>query len=360
MVFVVFIVAIIIIGFVVKKIWDCCIKKDEEKTTSDYLIQGGTDVILASLPTFSDSFLQLLYDFFQVPKTATDDGPSLWWLIVIGFILIAIGVILIIVDASAKYVVLNMPGTIHHTIEDGMIKALKTKKYEEIEISTAKSQEEMQRISQAQANKVLDDIERQMGRFNSQTRCRRCFTGMAPIPFIIYAGTKHKGNDIKYYLEFNKATQQYLKLKNDKSFPKLHKPAVDTVDADEIVVAVSTTARITESNIKQFGKPVYCLSLDETKDNAVFSKRQLDDYVNETVTFISGMCTKNSNIVRVDLILATQACFAYAFGKTLVLMQNRVPQIVSYHYVAPSYKVGLIINGNSAGQIVKVKDRKDV
>ena len=65
-------------------------------------------------------------------------------------------------------------------------------------------------------------------------------------------------------------------------------------------------------------------------------------------------------VLNVHLLLATQACFAYAFGKSLVLMQNRVPQIVSYHYAAPSYKVGITINGSSAGRIEKVKEVQNV
>ena len=109
-------------------------------------------------------------------------------------------------------------------------------------------------------------------------------------------------------------------------------------------------------NTSQFNMPVFRLSIEAPKDNAIFSKRQLDEYVNETVTFISEVCKKNSNVVRVNLLLATQACFAYALGKALVLMQNRVPQIVSYHYIAPSYKIGLIINGVTAGQIVKTQN----
>ena len=351
-----FIVAIIIVGILVKKVWDLCTSKDEEKPTSDKLIEGGIAVILASLPSFSDSFLQFLYNWLQVAKTVEEGGFSPRWLFGLGLLLIVLGFILKFVDASAKYVILNMPGTIHHTKEDGMTKALKTTKFEEIEISTAECQVKMQKMSQTKATAIIGDIQKQMDNFNRKAHLKRCFTGMAPIPFIIYAGTKHRGKDIKYYLEFDKATQQYTKLNNDKKFPALLKPAINTVAETEIVVAVSTTALINEANTRQFNLPVISLSLVEPKDNAIFSKRQLNAYVNETVTFISEVCKKNSQVKRIHLLLATQACFAYAFGKSLVLMQNRVPQIVSYHYMAPSYKVGISINGSSAGQIVKVNE----
>ena len=353
--FIFFIVIIILIVLLVKAVYDLFCEKDEEKTTSDKLIEGGITVILATLPSFSDSFLQFLYDWLQIAKTVEKGGFSPCWLIGLGLLLIAMGVILNIVDASSKYVILNMPGTIHHTKEDGMLKSLKTDKCDEIETNTTNCQAEMQKLSQTKTTAILGDIQAQMVRFNRETKSKRCFTGMAPIPFIVFAGTRHRGSDIKYYLEFDKATQQYSKLNNAKEYPILNKSTITTTTSEEIVVAVSTTALINAANTGQFNLPVFNLSLNEPKDNAIFSKRQLNDYVNTTVTYISDICKQNSQITKVHLLLATQACFAYALGKLLVNMQNRVPQIISYHYIAPSYKVGIVINGSSAGQIVKVQ-----
>lgn len=354
-VYIAFIISIVVVGLIGWLLWKLFWKKDEETPASDKLIAGAVDVILATLPSFSDTAMQFLYDLFQIEKTATESGLSPKWLIAIGLVLLVAGVILKLVEASAGYVILNMPGTIHHTKNDGMLNALKIQNCEEIETNTANCQSEMQRLSQTRANAIIADIQTQMTRFNTMSRSKRCFTGMAPIPFVIIAGTKHKGRDIKYYLEFDKATQQYIKLSNDKQFPALNLPSISAIEAEEIVVAVSTTALINDANTSQFNLPVFRLSLTEPKDNAIYSKRQLDNYVNETVTFISEVSKKNSQVKRVHLLLATQACFAYALGKSLVLMQNRVPQIVSYHYIAPSYRVGIVVNGSAAGQVVKVQ-----
>lgn len=355
-----FIVVAILLGLLIKVLWDLFLDKDGEKTTADNLIAAAVDVIIASLPSCSDSILHFLYNWLHIQKTVGEEGFSPRWLIAIGLLLLVVGVILKVIDAAASCVILNMPGTIHHTKADGMLKALKCQNCDEIETNTANCQTEMHRLSQTRANAIIADIQNQMERFNREAKSKRCFTGMAPIPFIIYAGTKHRGSDIRYYLEFNKATQEYTKLNNGKKFPKLLRPTINAVEATEIVVAVSTTAIINETNTSQFKLPVFSLSLEEPKDNAIFSKRQLNAYINETVTFISEVCKKNSQIKRVHLLLATQACFAYAFGKSLVLMQNRVPQIVSYHYTSPSYKVGITINGSSAGQIEKVKEVENV
>lgn len=329
------------------------LSKDDEMSIADKFLDGGLTTILITLPTTSDAVLQFLYDLFKVPKSVTDAGLSPRWLIVIGIVFLFIGSILKIIDLTANYVILNMPGTIHHTKEDGMLKSLKAKHCDEIEASTENCQAAMPKLTQNKANGFLRDIQLQMNKFNDQTKNRRCFTGMAPIPFVIYAGTKHRGRDIKCYLEFDKATQQYLILNNNKKYPKLQKTEIGHVNSNEIVVAVSTTASVVEANIRQFNMPVFNLSLEEPKDNAIFSKKQLDDYVNDTITYISEVCKQNSNINKIHLLLSTQACYAYALGKNLVLMQNRVPQIISYHYIAPSYNVGIVVNGVAEGKIIK-------
>jgi hypothetical protein len=350
----VFILIFIVVGIIVKFLWETFFANDEEKAVYDKLIEGGITLILATIPSFSESLLQFLYDFLNVEKSVAINELSPWWLVALGLLLLSVGVILKIIDASAKCVILNMPGTIHHTKDDGILKALNTNNCDEIKISAANCQTEMQKISQTKVNAVLSDIKLQMDRFNRMSNYKRCFTGMAPIPYVILAGTKHTGSDIRYYLEFNKATQQYTKLNNEKKYPKLIKSEIVTIDTNEIVVSVSITAVINDTNTKQFKMPVFNLSLEKTKDNAIYSKKQLNEYVDDTVTFISEVCKKNSNIARVNLLLATQACFAYALGVALVLMQNRVPQIVSYHYVAPSYTTGIVINGRESGHIVKV------
>ena len=347
----VLIIAIVIIG--IFKLIEFFFANDD-KDISDKLIEGGIALVVATIPSFSDKLIQFLYDFLNVEKSVVIDELSPWWLVGLGLLLLSVGIILKIIDASAKCVILNMPGTIHHTKDDGMLKALNTNNCDEIEISTTNCQAEMQKISQTKVKAVLGDMQLQMDRFNRMSNYKRCFTGMAPIPFVILAGTKHKGSDITYYLEFNKAIQQYVKLNKEKKYPKLIKPEIVSVNAKEIVVSVSTTAVINDTNTNQFKMPVFNLSLKETKDNAIHSKKQLNEYVNDTVTFISEICKKNSGITKVNLLLATQACFAYALGKAFVLMQNRVPQIVSYHYVAPSYTTGIVINGRESGQVVKV------
>lgn len=346
----VLIVTLIIIG-ILKLIELIFVNKDRD--ISDKLIETGLALILATIPSFSDKWIQLLYDFWAIEMTDPKKDLSPWWLIALGVVLLIVGIVFKYIEASAKYVILNMPGTIHHTKDDGMLKALKIKNCEEIEISTTNCQAEMQKISQSKVNEVLNDIQRQMEHFNRQSNQNRCFTGMAPIPFVVYAGTRHKGNDIRHYLEFDKETQQYVKLNNDKKYPKLLRPEISTINTKEVVITVSTTTEINGTNTSQFSMPVFNLTIEETKDNAIFSKRQLNDYVNETSKFILEICKKNSDITKVNLLLATQACFAYALGKVLVLMQNRVPQIVSYHYIAPSYKMGMVINGGEAGKIVR-------
>lgn len=347
------IIAAIIIWLFIKAIFYLYCSNEEE-TISDKMISGGIALLGATVPSSFDPILKFLYDFLRIQESEAETGVSLWVLIALGLLLLIIGIVLKILDSKAKYVILNMPGTIHHTKMDGLLKPLRISNCEEIETSTSGCQIEMPKLSQTRANDILKDIQLQMERFNRQSHCKRCFTGMAPIPFVVYAGTKHRGNDINYYLEYNRATQKYTKLNGEKHYPALHKPVITAVNTNEIVVKVSTTARVNEVDTRQFKTSVFSLGIEDPKDNAIFSKRQLNEYVNETVTFISDVCKNNSGITRVNLLMATQACFAYALGKALVQMQNRVPEIVSYHYIVPSYKVGLVVNGNSSGKVIKM------
>lgn len=352
-VYVILIIAAIIIAWVVKLLLHVLRFSGEDKPISDKLIEAGIGLVLATIPSFSDKVMQFLNALLRLSDTLPESSIQQGWLIGIGLFLLFLGVCLKIKDSTTPYVILNMPGTIHHTKDDGMQKSLNATKCEEIEVSTAGSQSEMQKLPQSKLNGILKDIELQMNRFNREKGKKRCFTGMAPIPFIIYAGTKHEGNDIKHYIEFDKSTQKYVKLNNVKSYPQLIVPKTDcSSSVSEIVVSVSTTARITEADTKQFNLPILNITLDKPKDNAIFSKKQLNDYVNRTVTAISELC-KNNDITTIHLLLATQPCFAYALGKSFITMQNRIPQIISYHYIAPSYSVGIIVNGKSRGNIVR-------
>ena len=349
--YVILIIAAIVVALIVKLIFSVFHCLDDDKPVSDVLIVAGVELFLANISSFSDKVIQFLYTLLRLPEPILESSIQPGWLIGLGGIMLVLGIYFKIKDSSTPYVILNMPGTIHHTKDDGMQKSLNATNCDEIEVSTASSQAEMQKLSQSKLNGILKDIDLQMNRFNGKTRCKRCFTGMAPIPLIIYAGTKHKGSDIQY-IEFNKSKQQYEKLNNEKSYPKLILPTTSNISSEEIVVSVSTTARITDTNTRQFKKPVLNITIDEPKDNAIYSKKQLNDYVDKTVTFVSKVY-KDYNISKIHLLLATQPCFTYALGKSFITMQNRIPQIISYHYVAPSYIVGIVVNGNSRGTLVR-------
>ena len=79
-----FIVVAIVLGLLIKVLWDLFLDKDGEKTTADNLIAAAVDVIISSLPSFSDSVLQFLYDWLQIQKTVGEEGFSPRWLMAIG------------------------------------------------------------------------------------------------------------------------------------------------------------------------------------------------------------------------------------------------------------------------------------
>lgn len=72
----------------------------------------------------------------------------------------------------------------------------------------------------------MAEIEEQVNAFKNETiERKRGYTGIAPIPFIMYAGTLLERGEINYYYEFDKIdTNDYYKLehKKNKKYSKLN------------------------------------------------------------------------------------------------------------------------------------------
>lgn len=250
---------------------------------------------------------------------------------------------------------LNMPGLTNHNAKANHIFEPIGREGQEILLETDCDQTTMANLTKQSLKSIIKQIQDKVSEFSNKDGIK-CFTGMAPIPFIIYAGTKHKRNDISYYLEYSRSGSKYLALNNNQTYPALQLTPITTTDGSEAVIAFATTADITEVNIQQFRCHVFRAELCETCNNAIFSLPQLYDYVDTLLIYIENIHKQNPNLIRIHLLCSTQTCFAYHLGTKLVNMSNRLPQLVSWHFISshqPVYTVGLIITGSEAGQIVK-------
>lgn len=190
------------------------------------------------------------------------------------------------------------------------------------------------------------------------------YTGIAPIPFIVYAGTFLNRVKIDEYYEYDKIkTKTYYTLKYKKilsKYPEL-KDCTNFSNFDEnkseIVVAVSLTRRITDSQLNQFidRANVIKIEVDNPNDNIIKYKQQLDDYVNFIMDKFEQLTREYPNTTKIHFVYSGQSCLAFEIGKRCV-DSTRIPQVISYQFENQNqikYPWGMVINGSHKGDLVR-------
>ena len=216
---------------------------------------------------------------------------------------------------------------------------------------------------------ILEEIKEQVNAFKNETiEGKRGYTGIAPIPFIMYAGTFLEREEIDDYYEYDKIdTKDYYKLehKKNKKYPKLNlKTNLEEIDVNKsnIVISISTTRNITDTQLKQFDEEcnIIKLEVDKPCDNKIRYKEQLNEYVNSVFDTIEKISQKLNNIKTVNIVCSSQSCLALEIGKRSV-DTTRIPEITSYQFENQSdikYPWGIVINGKNKGKLIKVEDVK--
>lgn len=227
------------------------------------------------------------------------------------------------------------------------------------------------RLDNESSECILEQIEEQVNEFKSETiEGKRGYTGIAPIPFIMYAGTFLEREEIDDYYEFDKInTKNYYKLeyKKNKKYPKLKlKTKLEDLDMNKsnFVIAISITRNITDKQLKQFEEKfnIIKLGVDEPYDNKIRYKEQLNEYVNSIFDLIEKTSQMFNNIKSINVICSSQSCLALEIGKRSV-DTTRIPEIISYQFENQSdikYPWGIVINGKNKGKLIKVEDVKEV
>lgn len=216
---------------------------------------------------------------------------------------------------------------------------------------------------------ILEKIEEEVKAFKNETiELKRGYTGIAPIPFIMYAGTFLEREKIDEYYEFDKTdSNDYYKLENKKtkSYPKLNlKTKLEDLDTNKnnLVIAISTTKKITDGQLEQFADEcnIIKLEVDSPYDNTIKYKKQLNEYVNIIFDTIEEISQKLNHIKTINIVCSSQSCLALEIGKRSV-DTTRIPQIVSYQFENQSdikYPWGIVINGRNKGNLINVEDVK--
>jgi len=334
-------------------------KTSKDVSISNAIIVTGLGMFSTSIPkTFTDFVLLLLGKSVQ-------NGINPYVKMICGFILLIFGMYYR-KNLKEKTYVLNMHGLISRDISDeSAIKELKLADYKVKEqIIDFIPYFNKGRIDAQMNDFICSHVEKDVNKFTSKiTDNVGCFTGMAPIPYTIYAGTFMEDANIKRYFEYDgrPGKKVYYELKNatkkqkKKGWGKLktYFPNEINAQSSEIVLAISISHMISDDNLCQFdGKDIVRLQLDNTDDNVIRFKEQLDEYSYKICQFINKELDKKyPKLQKIHLVASIPSCVSIEIGKSFGLKQNRNINIVSYHYVrgsSPQYKFGIYINGENA------------
>lgn len=355
-------IVLLFVLFVFIVVYEIFKKSSTELSTT--MMLSGVGLVTAAFPGFKEIILSICAKIFEIKVSVEDNYMS----IACGSLLIFFGWFLR-KDIKERIFVLNMLGLYSQKeISDAQnIKDLKLVDFKVKEViidfvdifnngpmTTEKNQ------------LIVDKVKKQCEAFSNRSKeFISCYTGMAPIPYTILAGTRLSGCNLKRFFEFKRTDNKYyeLKTKAKKIYDQLNViyPQSPNLDSTEVVVALSITRGILKDDLVQFGCfDLIKISLDKPKDNLIVSNEQLDDYGNKILNTIESIKNKYSKINKVHFVASIPSCVSIKLGMLFALSNNRLPQIISYHFVQsniPKYPFGIIVSDSTVdgcGKLVEV------
>lgn len=340
----------------------------KEEGFSTLLFTAGMSLIMSASSSTLDKVLVAIGVISKYENASTLGGDFNFWYFGIGVFLIIVS-IWINLYSKKKLYILNINGYMPKRIEE-FFKDLKMSNFEfkERELDFIKIYKKMfcVKLDDESFNCIKEEIEQKVEAFKNETKeIKRGYTGIAPIPFILYAGSFLERTKIDNYYEFDKIdTQTYYKLteKNKLKYPELKlKTDIDNLNTskNEIVLAISLTQLITQADLCQFSTlDIVNIGIDSPKDNSIRSKEQLQKYNNIIFNIIEDLGKKLPNLQTIHLIYSGQSCLPLEIGKRSV-DNTRIPKIISYQYErqqSVKYPWGIIINGQEKGKLIKVEE----
>lgn len=357
------ILILLILGIIVAVIKFKSSKKDEGY--SALLFSYGMMLIMSASSSTTDKILVAIGVITKYENAQSLEGSFNFWYFGLGIALISISV-LIYLNSKKKLYILNINAYIPMRIED-FFKGMKMSNFEfkEREIDLIKIYKRIfsKRLDDESFECIKDEIEQKVEAFKNETSdIKRGYTGIAPIPFIIYAGTFLERIQIKNYYEFDKiATQSYYKLREDKKikFPQLKiNTDIDNLNKlnTEVVLSISLTQFITREDLCQFlNLDIVEMGTGMTKDNIIIGKEQLFQYNNLIFETIEKLGKKLPKLKTIHIVYSGQSCLALEMGKRSI-DSTRLPQIISYQFEIQSeikYPWGIVINGADKGKLIR-------
>ena len=350
----------VLIAWIVSKY----LRKNSETKISTEMITSGIALVVGAFPGTKEVILGLVAKYLEIGENVGTD-----------YAMIACGVILILfgiyydLNIRDKIYVLNMFGIpVQKEISDEKnIKDLKLADYKVkesiIDIVGIYDNEMDEKKNEIIVGKIKKSAE---AFANRSKGFKSGFTGMAPIPYTIYAGLFLANGDTRRYFEYHRQNSRYCELRKRKKLReaipdiKIQDSEHPDEDASEVVMALSVTRTVQDSDLVQFAqKDVIRIDTDETKDNLITTLAQLDKYAKFINDELEQLKNTYPKLRKVHLVAAIPSCLSLEIGKLFALNSHRLPQVISYHYVSSEqikYPFGVIVSDGletNRGKLVK-------
>lgn len=355
-------VAVAVICGIVWIVRRCIMKANSATDLSANMITMGITLVGSAFPGTKETILAFIGSALQMETSLETD-----------YVAIACGLLLIIIgiyyrrNIKDRIFILNMFGVFaQHEISDAQnIKDLKLADFKVKEVLLDFVDVFDVKMTNKINSIIVHKIESVCKAFVNRSKdFKACFTGMAPIPYTILAGTYLASGNIRRYFEYKRSSSKYYELSKNsrKRYDVLniqYPPAPDS-NATDVVVALSITRKIEQGDLIQFGgKDIIEIGLPSPEDNIITSMKQLDEYAGSVLKEIEDLKQKYPNLQTVHFVASIPSCVSIELGKLFAHNANRLPKIISYHYVnneMPKYPFGIVITDKGTsdqGKLIK-------
>ena len=347
------IIAIVCIVIIIKK---CFTKSNSETDIPATMITAGISLVVAAFPGTKETILSFIAGMADKNVSYETD----YAMIICGMFLTLFG-FWYKKNIRDRIYILNMFGIpVQKEIsDDSNVKELKLADFKVKEIIIDFVDVFNVKMTAKNNEIIVKKIEKMCTAFvNRSNGFKSCFTGMAPIPYTILAGTYLASGKVRRYFEYRRADAKYYELskRKKKDCQKLDTiyPNPLNVASTEVVVALSVTRKVQKVDLSQFGTmDVVEIELPTPNDNVIKSLMHLDEYAGEVLNQIEGLKQKYPSIQKVHFVASIPSCLSIEIGKRFALNTHRLPQIISYHFVnteTPKYPFGVIVSDGAAGK----------
>jgi len=359
--YIVLIITIIILCIIALVIKKCLKKSNTETDISTIMITTGISLIVAAFPGTKEAVMSFVAEMVGKEVTYKTDPV----MIICGIVLIIFG-FLYKKNIRDRIYILNMLGipVQKEITDDSNVKELKLADFKVREVLIDFVDVFDVNMTQKANGIIVKKIQKVCTAFvNRSNGFKSCFTGMAPIPYTILAGTYLASGKVRRYFEYRRADSKYYELSRSKkkNYQNLIASYPDQINAGatEVVVALSVTRKVQAADMTQFGTmDIVEIELPNPDDNVIKTIAQLDEYAGVVLNQIEGLKQIYPSICKVHLVASIPSCLSIELGKKFALNTHRLPQIISYHFVSsetPKYPFGVIVSDGvlGTGKLIK-------